>query len=425
MVSSSPFVNFQEPIVQNTFSPERITQIGLNAQTERAYWGNGSRLALTWESFYTDQNQPGIIIPTSVGPIGVPVGPATFFENRIRATYTYPLLKNKGGILDKLDYELSDEGIALSRIESLENQENFLLDAAVNYVDWVLTIEQMRIAEERMSFEEEQRGQIQRKRRANLVDEVDLLRAESAVEVAQENLTFNRSRMIALRAGLSVLAKDPAITESSPAMDLYATDSIPSLEEVLANIPNQRTIRALRVRLQQLETQKQALENVTKAQLLLGATGGVQQGNSNFADSWKLDRPDLTFFVEYSYPLGNRTAVADVSRNYAEIRKLEKTIESASLNLEAQLRKIWIEITELAKVLTLNQKQIETARKKTLEEQKVYDQGRSDLTFVIQSRDEVSLAQLRYAANAATYQKLFLNYLALVDELLPVESQQP
>lgn len=423
ILRSSPFVNFQQPIVANTFSPDRITRTGLNAQAERAYWGNGGRLALAWESFYTDQKQPGIIIPSSTGPIAIPVGPSTFYENRVMATYTYPLLQNRGGILDKLDYELGGEEVAFAKIQSFENQEDFLLAAAVRFVDWALTIEEMRIAEERLRFEEEQLDQIRRKRRANLVDEVDVLRAQNAVEVAQENLTFNRSRMTALKAGLAVLAKDPAINESSPDMDLYADETVPPLEQVLAGIPNQRTIRALRVRLEQLETQGQALANITKAELFLGASGGVQQGNASFAESWKLDKPDLTFFVEYRYPLGNRTAKADVSRNRAEIRKLESAIESASLNLEAELRKIWIEITELEKVLVLNQKQLETAREKTVAEQEVYDQGRSDYTFVIQSRDDVSLSQLRYAANAAIYQKLFLSYRALVDDLLPDEGQ--
>jgi len=86
---------------------------------------------------------------------------------------------------------------------------------------------------------------------------------------------------------------------------------------------------------------------------------------------------------------------------------------------DEKLRRIWIEITELEKVLVLNQEQVETAIEKTEEEQKVYDQGRSDLTFVIQSRDDVSLARLRYATNAATYQKLLLSYRAMIDELFP------
>jgi outer membrane protein TolC len=421
VLTSSPFANFQQPIVANTFSPERITRLDLNAGLERTYWGNGSRLALTWESAYVNQKVPGIVIPTSTGPIAIPVGTADFYENRLLATYSYPLLQNNGGILDQLQYYLADRNIDFSQIESVENQENFLLDAGARYVDWALVLEQMRISEERLSYEEEQLDQITRKRRSNLVDEVDVLRGKNAVDIAQENLTFNRSRAMAKKAELAVLAQNEAINNSTPDIDIYAMESMPSIDDVLRKIPGQRVVRALAVRVEQLKLQTRALDNVTKPQLYVGVSGGVQQGNAEFVKSWELTNPDLTFFVDFRYPLGNHTATADVAKNTLEIRQLEKQIESVSLNLEAELRRIWIEITELEKVLVLNQGQVETALEKTVEEQKVYDQGRSDLTFVIQSRDDVSIAQLRYAINAATYQKLFLSYRAMIDELMPTD----
>ena len=418
VVASSPFLNFQQPIVANTFSPERLTRLDIDAGLERAYWGNGSRFAVTWQSVYVSQKVPGIIIPTSSGSIAIPVGNADFYENRLLATYTYPLLQNSGGVLDQLEYYLADRNIDFSRIESLENQENFLLDAGTRYIDWALVLEEMRISEERLRYEQEQLDQITRKRRSNLVDEVDVLRGKNAVDIAKENLTFNRSRAMAKKAELAVLARNESINVSTPDMDIYAMDTIPPLDEVLRKIPGQRLVRALAVRLEQLKLQARALENVSKAQLYLGVSGGLQQGNAEFLKSWELSKPDVTFFVDFRYPLGNSTATADVARNTLEMHQLEKQIEGVSLNLEAELRRIWIEITELEKVLVLNQEQVETALEKTIEEQKVYDQGRSDLTFVIQSRDDVSIAQLRYAINAATYQKLYLSYQAMVDELL-------
>jgi hypothetical protein len=52
-----------------------------------------------------------------------------------------------------------------------------------------------------------------------------------------------------------------------------------------------------------------------------------------------------------------------------------------------------------------------------VEEIKLYNQGRSSLPFVIQSRDNEENARLTYAVNARTYQSLVLSYRALVDEL--------
>jgi len=50
---------------------------------------------------------------------------------------------------------------------------------------------------------------------------------------------------------------------------------------------------------------------------------------------------------------------------------------------------------------------------------KLYNQGRGDLTFVIQSRDNEENAKLTYAQNSTLYHKLILQYRSLLDELLP------
>ena len=73
-------------------------------------------------------------------------------------------------------------------------------------------------------------------------------------------------------------------------------------------------------------------------------------------------------------------------------------------------------IQEMEKVLELNQEQIASSQAKTEEELNLYNQGRGDLTFVILSRDSEEQAKLTYAQNAASYQKLVLQYRALMDE---------
>ena len=85
---------------------------------------------------------------------------------------------------------------------------------------------------------------------------------------------------------------------------------------------------------------------------------------------------------------------------------------------------IYIQIQELERVLALNQEQIESAKAKTGEELKLYNQGRGELTFVIQSQDSEQNAKLTYAQNGLTYHRLIVAYRALLDELLPSNSQE-
>ncbi|UCD30307.1 MAG: hypothetical protein JSV03_07520 [Planctomycetota bacterium] len=67
---------------------------------------------------------------------------------------------------------------------------------------------------------------------------------------------------------------------------------------------------------------------------------------------------------------------------------------------EAGLRNLLIQIEGLVQVLSLNEQHIESACFKTVEELKRYNQGRGDLVFVIQSRDNEERAKLSYALNA-------------------------
>jgi len=99
-------------------------------------------------------------------------------------------------------------------------------------------------------------------------------------------------------------------------------------------------------------------------------------------------------------------------------RQLDKAVEDVKITLESGLRAIFVQVVELEKVLAKNLDQIETARQRTEEELRLYEQGRGDLTFVIQSRDGEAGSRLSYAENSALYHRLVLQHEALMDRLL-------
>jgi outer membrane protein TolC len=420
VLGASPFLAYEQPIQTSAFSAEEVVSARLNASVERTFWGHGGRLFVSWDSDFVDQTIPGITIPGPGGtPVEIPIGPSTFYQNRLSLTYSLPLLQNRGGGLDRLEYELSDFEVIFAGIRSLENQELFLLDIGDRFVDWGLITERARIAADLLKFAEEQLDQTTRKRRANLVDEVDVLRGRDAVQVAKQEVVSAESRLKAQRAELAVLAKDDGINGMSPDMDLYALESLPDVSQVVENISRQRIVRSLRTRADQLRKQKEGFDDLSRPQLFLNMTGALQEGDGEFLDSWVYSEPVARVGLDFRFPLENRTAEADVQRTNLEIRQLEKQIESVSLDLEARLRSIMIGIKELEDIMAVNRDQIATVREQTNEEQRLYNQGRNELNFVIQSRNSEALAELTYARNAAAYRKLILAYRALVDELLP------
>jgi outer membrane protein TolC len=420
IVSSTPFLRHQEPLETNPFVPKTIDSFGFAVGADRTFWKTGGRLSLSWSTDFTDQETRDIIIP---GIVTIPSGPARFYQHGIFATYSHPLLKNRGGRLDRLGYEVTGYAVNATELNSLENRENFLLDIGLRFIDWVLFTEQIRIAEERLRLAEEQLNQVERRFKANLVDKVDVLRSEDAVRIAKQNILLLESLWKAKRAELATISQNGRIYDYKPVFDLYATKMLMPVDEAVSKLMNDtRSIRSLDLIGEQLVHQRKGFKNATRPQLDVSVSAGLIEGDNSFGESLTLEKPDFTLGVQLIYPLGNRSAEADVEKIDLQIRQLENDIRNTRLELESAARNLYIQTQEMEKVLALNREQIESAGRKTDEEIKLYNQGRSQLTFVIQSRDNEENSKLIYADNAALYHKLLLQYAALMDELLPEDS---
>ncbi|UCF78361.1 MAG: TolC family protein [Candidatus Eiseniibacteriota bacterium] len=417
VITSSPYFLHQKPVGSSAFASERVDLLSLNAGAERAFWRTGGRLSVSVSSDVADQRFPEIELPG----FSIPLGPERFYQHRIYAIYSHPLLQNYRGKLDRLEYELAEYAVDLSAIQSLEEQEGFLLDLGARFLEWTLLSEQSRIAADRLRLAEEQLQQTERRRRANLIDEVDVLRAEDAVRIARQSTMLIESQWKSKQAELAVLAVWQEIYYAAPEYDLYELADLPSPEQAVSVLTvRSRLLRTLATLREQLLHQRAGLVEAARPQLFLNVGAGLQGGEDEFGESLLLDKPDLLVGAELRVPLGNRTARTDIQVSDLQLERLELEMGQVALDLEAGVSSLLIQIEELRAVLALNLEQIESARKKTEEEERLYNQGRGELTFVIQSRDNEESAKLRYAQNAATYQQLVLHYRALMDELYPL-----
>jgi outer membrane protein TolC len=352
---------------------------------------------------------------------GSPVGTSDSYLSSASVSYTQPLLKNLGGVLDRLGYELAREGLEATEIQSLENRELFLLDAGSRFLDWVLLQEQVRIAAERLSLAEEQLAQVERRYSANLVDRVDVLRAQDAVRSAEQGRLQRMSLYKARQAELAVLAQDPKLYERVPEFDLFATVDLPGPDADLAALKSDsRLLLPLHTAVALLARQRTGLVEQARPLLALTVAGGLAGADSaDYLSSWELTEPDVTVSLWFSHTPGNHSIKRQIEALDAGLAALAEQVREVELELESALRGLRIQLTELEKILELGRAQIESAREKTAEELALYNQGRGQLTFVIQSRDNERNAQLNHAENAALYQSLLLQYRALMDELLP------
>ena len=404
--SSASFYH-EEPSIAIA-GPEKMDALLLHGGVERVFWRTGGRLSASFSS-----NWSTIEIDPIFG------FPESFYENKIALTYVHPLMKNKNGFLDQLPYELKQFDIDFSDVQALENQENFLANSTSKFLDWVLLTEQKQIVSERLKLSEEELERTKKKRKAHLVDQVDVIRAEDAVRIAKQSQMLVEAQAKAVQAELAELSLNKELYNLSPEFDLYQLQELISLEGAVLKLKeNSRIIKVLNIRLQQLEYSRRGFEETLKPDLSIVAQLNTKSLDESFGEALGMDKPDALLGVQVSFPLEKRTAKSQISRTDLQLAQLDKLVEEITLSLVSAVTNLHIQIKEMEKVLELNQEQIESAKQKTEEELKLYNQGRGSLTFVIQSRDSEQNAKLLYAQNSLTYHQLLLQYRSLMDQIL-------
>ena len=154
-----------------------------------------------------------------------------------------------------------------------------------------------------------------------------------------------------------------------------------------------------------------------RPELNLTLSGGLYGSDEELGKSLEIYKPDFFVSAAFTMPIEKRTVTAQIEKTDLQIAQIDEDMKNIEVTLEASLRNVFIQMAGMETILALNREQIESAREKTKEEVKMYNQGRGQLTFVIQSRDNEENAKLTYVDNAALYHSLLLQYRALLDEL--------
>ncbi|MFC2133755.1 TolC family protein [Bacteroidota bacterium] len=403
--ASAAFIH-DEPVIAFA-GPERTDALSLTGGVEKLFWETGGSFSASFNTTLSN-----IKIDPMFG------FPSSFQQNQITLKYTHPLMKNSDGFLNKLQYDLKQYDIDFSEVQSIENKENFLAGSAQRYLDWVFLNEQKMIIAERIKLSEEELERTKRKREAHLVDQVDVIRAEDAVRIWKQNHVLIESQLNAIRAELAVLANDDEIISADPDFNLYEIEDSMQLDDILGSLEeNSRLINILDIRINQIEHSRDGYEEMSKPDLSLMAEVNLRRIDEVLVQSFLMNKPEIMVGLNYSFPLENRTADFQIAKSDLQVTQLEKYIEDIKISLKSVLTNLYVRMDELKNVLELNKEQIESAKKRTEEELKLYNQGRGDLTFVIMSRDNEQNAKLTYAGNALTYQKLLIEYKALADRL--------
>jgi outer membrane protein TolC len=361
-----------------------------------------------------------VLLSDQQGPFGL--DDFERYTQGVELSYVQPLLRNRGDALRRIGYDLAAFSVEARRVESLEIREEFLTEVAGIYIEWAGAVEQLDVARLRVQLAQGQLAQVRSLFRNNLVDQVDVLRARTALQGARQLVSELESASAALLARLEVLGgtsyadRQPESPLSAlPTVELSGASETREMSPA-AGVP--RSAQPLSVLIEQLRARKDSNSLRTMAELNLEVRAGIYGAGEDFNDSLTLDSTDASVAILGRVPLDYPDVEAENRFVDSQIVQLTADIARISRDVDAARRGLEIRLERLVEIIALAEEQLATAQAKTRAEQQLYAQARISLTTVIQSQDEEQQIRLALLESQARYHALVIQYRNLNDQLI-------
>ncbi len=379
-------------ISSSTYNKLETTSVDVSATRKIANSGSNITFKHTWKDKNKDVNTT---------------------RNKFSLDYTYPLLRNRDGVNDRLDADVAQIAIEQNTLERLEQEEGFILKKLKRFVDLAYAQEQQLINERRLILAEQELSLVKQKFSASVVDKVDVLLQEDAYQRAQQQLLQAQQDLILLRHEISItLALD--FNQAVAEMDLYKAYT-PKDAQLLVNT---RVLRITDLNQKTLRRQLRSFKNESEAKLDLNLGLASEGENSNYSNSLENQSATWNVGLGLSYPLGGVKSNNNIKKVEIKLARLALSKQEQLLDLNVQAITLKEKISLLMQMFKSNKKQIAIAQARTLEERDRYANGSGQASFVISAQNNEQNAQLSYAQVATSYQKSVFDFKATIDQLV-------
>ncbi len=374
-LASSLSLAHAEPNKIYGFEPTTSNNTNLNLSYNQIFSDSGTRLLLNYNSLYTEQDPAAKASGTQ------------YYQPSFTVKLTQPLLKNKGGIQDRLNINLSELNLKLTKLNSKELLESYITQLAALYIDWYLASQEVSISKEvyRQAIEQEKLTRTKVKRQVS--EPYELLHAQEIREdyFSRWQQALGRfaglTKKIKYQLNASDDVKDFNLVPTDPknaALMLSEKDilrknnylvTLSRLKSILNTIKQQQTILV------------DAKNNARSSDLNL-SLGYTRHGiNSSFSDAHNssLNKDDYSIMLEYKYPLGNHKADSNFRSQLAQKRKISYDIKQKLIDANANLENLEAQSTQLEVAIKSVNRKINFSRKKLKKEQRLYRIGKLDL----------------------------------------------
>lgn len=367
-------------------------------------------------------------------------------------TLTYalnqPLLRDFGREINMRSIRIARNNVRLSEVQ-FELQMIDLVSQAQNlYWDLVLQREDIKVRKQALDLAEKTLSDNKRQVQIGTMAPIEVVQAESAVAQRQEQMVSTTyladqiqdriKRMITnLGDPALVLAQlNPMEAPHKPGADdimpleeaiKYALESRPEMRQLALQLQNNNI--DLQYSINQLKPDfsvggsytQSGVGGVERAQASLGVPGPiVRQGGLTDAFSQLFGYNFTGYSVGFSLsiPLSNKTAQAEYSRVVLDRQTIEARRNALAQAIALQVRNAHSQVEMNRARITAAQKALQLAQMQLDAEQKKFQLGTSQIRFVLQEQQNLTIAQTTEIQSLVNYTKALVDYDTAVGRTL-------
>ncbi|MDA8575844.1 hypothetical protein N9L24_02240 [Candidatus Marinamargulisbacteria bacterium] len=411
VVSGKSYWDQQDPNPPNRLfmSQSRTTHTGIATQLTKPIWQTGGQIGLSHELRRMDQSQPLV----SLGGSQQPLQPNPLYTRSAGLSYRQPLLQNRWGTQSERHYKLAKNNQRYQAIIQAESEESFRLEYVLHYLTWAHYYTMTTIMRDRLAVAVALYTENQAKYTNNLIDTLDILQSQHYLNQQQTHDSQAKLLLETHQNKLSAGLNYPAIRVSTPTLDLYQipnlnTEPMPQSLRIVDALKTQQAGNHL-MYASIMDQKRPQLDLVVQAQW----HDSINEHN-RITDYGLMDKQVV---VQFSTPLGLKPVAAELDALKHDTQRIQHTIDH-ELNqlmahkafLESEYRRLRVHYEYQTTAVALHTQTVK-------EENRLYEQGRRNLTFVLQSQDAEHAAKLAMLDTAYQLHCIVAQHNALLDRL--------
>ncbi|HXK65246.1 MAG TPA: TolC family protein [Spirochaetota bacterium] len=315
------------------------------------------------------------------------------YRPSITATITQPLLKNAFGIIDRYVKNSAAMKLEIQKLQQLQDDQSVLNYYKKLYFNWVLYKQALDIWQESITNARSLVDSVKRKARAGLAENDDVQRAVSSLLNYQAQYKQYEIAYKSLCDELS-LYFDTSITPDINDMNSMF-DNVVSAEYTEVPFEKTRSWLIVKKNMDVMQYTINVADNSTLPQmnLILSASRKNYSDRQREALS-KLPDTDYSVGVEFSYPLGNHDADAQLKDYELSLKELEHNLLITQNSYYKSLRTIMQYLNGYKELIATHNKNLQALISQRQTERKKYEQARLDLQYLINTENSVAMEKL-------------------------------